>query len=183
MRFTAIILALAACVNAFTIVFENKCSYTVWPAVGKAPEGVPDRSVAWGARVDPGKSASFGVDDYALGIRAWGRTGCDANGANCATGACVGGLVCTDAGLQNNAIVSEYGYGDYGQWGGKRCSWNLSHVNLAINLNTKLSSSDGQSVLCRAGNCPVDQAFDVTDRYSAVRNSALGQTYTHTFCA
>ncbi|KIY66150.1 Osmotin, thaumatin-like protein [Cylindrobasidium torrendii FP15055 ss-10] len=176
-------LAFAASANAFTINFVNRCSYTVWPAVGKAPNGQPDTSVAFGARLNAGASVSYGVDDRALGIRAWGRTGCDGNGANCATGACVGGLVCTDAGLNSNAIVSEYGYGDFGQWGGERTSWDLSRVGLSININTGLSSSDGQSVLCRQDNCPDDQAYSWDTDYAADRNSPLGQTYTHTFCA
>ena len=52
----------------------------------------------------------------------------------------------------------------------------------AINIDTQLSSSDGQSVLCRASNCPADQAYDSPTDYAADRNSPLGQTFTHTFC-
>ena len=63
------------------------------------------------------------------GIRAWGRTGCDASGANCQTGACNGGLVCTDAGITSGVILSEYGFGDFGQYGGQRTAWDLSHVD------------------------------------------------------
>lgn len=69
---------LATSITAYTIKFQNSCSYTVWAAVGKAPNGQPDRSVSFGRRLDPRASASFGVDDNQLGIRAWGRTGCDA---------------------------------------------------------------------------------------------------------
>ena len=52
----------------------------------------------------------------------------------------------------------------------------------AINIDTQLSSSDGQSVLCRASNCPADQAYNSPTDFAADRNSALGQTFTHTFC-
>ena len=63
------------------------------------------------------------------GIRAWGRTGCDGSGANCQTGACNGGLVCNDGGITSGVILSEYGYADFGQFGGQRTSWDLSHVS------------------------------------------------------
>ena len=79
----------AASSSAFTIKFVNKCKFStsipfhmqlyirshhhlsslrtaVWPAVGKAPNGQPDRSVSFGKRLDPGQSVSFGVDDHAL---------------------------------------------------------------------------------------------------------------------
>jgi hypothetical protein len=93
------------------------------------------------------------------------------------------GLVCTDAGLQGNAILSEYGFADFGaQYGGLRTSWDLSHVGVSVNLPTQLSSSDGQSVTCTDDGCAADQAYDTTDDYAADRNSPLGQTYTHTFC-
>ncbi|KAF7979161.1 hypothetical protein HWV62_43419 [Athelia sp. TMB] len=182
--FLAVAAALAGSASAITIQFQNNCGYTVWPAVGKAPNGVPDTSVAFGQELGAGASTSFGVDDSEIGIRAWGRTGCDGNGANCATGNCNGGLVCTDAGITSGVIVSEYGYADFGAaYGGERTSWDLSHVNLNINLDTGLSSSDGQSVLCTGGSCPDDQAYSYSTDYAADRNSPLGQTYVHTFCA
>ncbi|PBK63092.1 Osmotin thaumatin-like protein [Armillaria solidipes] len=176
------LVALASSASAFTITFKNNCGYTVWPAVGKAPNGVPDTSVSFGTTLGPGASASFGVDDHALGIRAWGRTGCNSNGANCATGGCNGGLVCTDAGITSGVILSEYGYANFGQYGGDRTSWDLSRVSSSININTRLSSSDGTSVTCTQSSCPDDQAYSYATDYAADRNSALGQTYTHTFC-
>ncbi|KAF7969200.1 hypothetical protein HWV62_43421 [Athelia sp. TMB] len=182
--FLATAAALASSASAFTIKFYNNCPYTVWPAVGKAPYGSPDPSVAFGQQLGAYQSTSFGVADTEIGIRAWGRTGCDGNGANCATGNCNGGLVCTDAGITSGVIVSEYGYANFGAaYGGERTSWDLSHVGLNINLNTELSSSDGQSVLCTSGSCPDDQAYSYSTDYAADRNSPLGQTFTHTFCA
>ncbi|PIL25263.1 hypothetical protein GSI_13152 [Ganoderma sinense ZZ0214-1] len=177
-----VIVGYTACASAFTINFVNKCKFTVWPAAGKASNGQPDPSVKFGQKLDPGQSASFKVDDHALGIRAWGRTGCDANGANCKTGACNGGLVCTDAGITSHALLSEYGFGDFGKFGGQRTAWDLSYVGGTINIDTQLSSSDGQSVTCRTSNCPANQAYNTANDYAADRNSALGGTYTHTFC-
>jgi hypothetical protein len=66
--------------SAITIRFQNNCGYSelsiwkkwpplpnpllaVWPAVGKAPNGQPDPSVAFGTTLGPGSSASFGVDN------------------------------------------------------------------------------------------------------------------------
>jgi len=63
---TASLLALTSSASAFTIKFVNNCPYTVWPAVGKAPNGFPDNSVSFGTTLGPGGSDSFGVDDYAL---------------------------------------------------------------------------------------------------------------------
>jgi hypothetical protein len=84
------------------------------------------------------------------------------------------GLVCTDAGITSGVILSEYGYANFGQYGGDRTSWDLSHVNSAINLNTRLSVSDGQSVQCTTSNCPTDQAYNVASDSAADRNSGLG---------
>ncbi|EIM80416.1 Osmotin thaumatin-like protein [Stereum hirsutum FP-91666 SS1] len=178
------LLAAAASVSAFTIEFVNNCDYTVWPAVGKAPNGVPDTSVAYGVELEAGDSQSFSVDDTETGIRAWGRTGCDSNGDNCQTGACVGGLVCTDAGITAGVILSEFGYADFGtEWGGERTSWDLSMVDSDLNIDTSLTVSDGQSVSCTSCDCSSDDAYTSSTDYSADRNSDLGLTYTHTFCA
>lgn len=64
-------------VLAYSIHFQNSCSYTIWPAVGKAPNGQPDGSVRFGQRLNPGESTDFKVANNQLGIRAWGRTGCN----------------------------------------------------------------------------------------------------------
>jgi hypothetical protein len=92
------------------------------------------------------------------------------------------GLVCTDGGITAGVILSEYGYGDFGSFGGLRTSWDLSIVSSSININTKLSSSDGQSVQCTTSSCPSNQAYTSSQDSAADRNSPLGQTYTHTFC-
>ncbi|KAI1787935.1 Osmotin thaumatin-like protein [Ganoderma leucocontextum] len=172
----------AASASAFTIKFHNKCKFTVWPAVGKASNGHPDRSVSFGHKLKRGQTVSFKVGDHELGIRAWGRTGCNSKGANCKTGACKGGLVCTDAGITSRVLLSEYGFGDFGSYGGKRTAWDLSRVDASINIDTALSSSDGQAVTCRKKNCPTKQAYKHPTDYAADRNSALGKTFTHTFC-
>ncbi|KAE8223379.1 hypothetical protein CF326_g8204 [Tilletia indica] len=179
---TALALSLASSAVAFNIHFQNNCGYTVWPAVGKAPNGQPDGSVNFGARLDPGGSADFGVDDHQIGIRAWGRTGCDGNGANCQTGACNGGLYCSDAGITSGVILSEYGYGNFGNFGGERIAWDLSRVDGNVNIPTTLSATDGQRVYCGDNNCPADQAYSYATDYAADRNSGLGTSFTHQFC-
>jgi hypothetical protein len=93
------------------------------------------------------------------------------------------GLVCTDGGITAGVVLSEFGYADFGAaYGGVRTSWDLSIVSASININTKLASSDGQSVQCTTSSCPASQAYTYTDDYAADRNSPLSQTYTHTFC-
>ncbi|TFK97241.1 Osmotin thaumatin-like protein [Pterulicium gracile] len=185
----AVVTLSALSASAYTIKFVNNCSYTVWPAVGKAPNGKPDTSVRFGAKLAPKASTSFNVGDKQLGIRAWGRTGCDSNGANCKTGRCNGGLVCNDAGITSNCILSEYGFGDNGpQWGGQRTFWNLSRAGLSgkpslpLNIPTRLKGPDGQTVACTSGSCPASQCYLKDSDHGAVRNSPLGGTFTHTFC-
>ncbi|KAF8305104.1 Osmotin thaumatin-like protein [Clavulina sp. PMI_390] len=180
----AAVAALATSTSAFTITFQNSCSYTIWPAIGKAPNGVPDTSVAYGTTLSAGASVSYSIADTETGIRAWGRTGCDSTGSNCATGGCDGGLVCTDAGITSGVILSEYGYADFGaDYGGERISWDLSRVDATINIDTLVTASDGAAqALCTAASCPDDQAYSYSTDYAADRNSALGTTFTHTFC-
>lgn len=42
------------------------CHVAVWPAVGKAPNGKPDTSVRFGAKLAPKASTSFNVGDKQL---------------------------------------------------------------------------------------------------------------------
>lgn len=57
---------------------QNKCTYTVWPAVlGKE---IPEKFV-----LAPGATHNFTVHDHWSG-RLWGRTGCDAEVKKCVTG-------------------------------------------------------------------------------------------------
>ena len=64
----------------------------------------------------------------------------------------------------------------------RRTSWDLSIVSASLNIPTRLSASDGQSVQCTGTPCDASQVYTYTDDYAADRNSALGQTYTTTFC-
>jgi hypothetical protein len=178
-------LASVSSVSAFTLNFVNNCGETVWAAVGQASNGFPDpNGVKFGQELGAhGGRATFQIDDNALGVCAWGRTGCDGAGANCATGKCNGGLICTDAGITSGVLLSEFGHADFGAaFGGVRTSWDLSRVDLAINLDTRLTSSDGQTVTCTNAFCPPEQAFNTPTDFAADRNSPPGQTFTHTFC-
>lgn len=60
----AFAIASASSASAYYINFHNNCPYTVWPAVGKAPNGQPQGSPAWGARLERGQSAGIGIDDH-----------------------------------------------------------------------------------------------------------------------
>lgn len=170
--------SMSGAVMSYTLRFRNNCPYTVWPAVGKAPNGQPDPSVAYGARLDPGGSSQFGVNDQEIGIRSWGRTGCDGNGANCATGACNGGLTCTDGGITSRVLLGEYGYQQFGNV----ISWDLSRVDASINIDTSINNG-GNVKTCRQSNCPSDQAFAQPNDFQAITTSPVGSTFDITFCA
>ena len=63
-----------------------------------------------------------------------GRRDCNFNSGtpgpnSCIDGGCNGGLVCNDAGITSGVLLSEYGFGDFGQWGGQRTAWDLSRVD------------------------------------------------------
>lgn len=135
----------------------------------------------------------------------------NSSGSNCQTGACNGGLVCNDAGITSHALLSEYGLGTDGRiywnrqsesisisilsldsWPGfLKCSSSwfdftfykiVSYVGGVINIPTRLIGPDNQQVYCASGNCPTDQAFEKSDDFGAIRNSAQGGSYTHHFC-
>ncbi|CEH14038.1 THAUMATIN FAMILY PROTEIN-RELATED [Ceraceosorus bombacis] len=111
---------------------------------------------SYGYHLTPGTSNSWNIDDHQTGIRAWGRTGCDANGANCQTGACNGDTLCNDAGITSGVILSEYGYGS-----GDLIYWNLS----------------------RAGETDADPPLNnPDDNQGKIHTAPLGTTYDVTFC-
>ncbi|KAF9030142.1 Osmotin thaumatin-like protein [Hymenopellis radicata] len=191
---TFLLAALIASTSAFTIAFQNNCDYSkliTWAAIGQASNGVPDPSVSYGVELESGATLQAPT-----GNRAWGRTGYDSNGTNCATGGyyvhslfvliCGSnndpGLVCTDAGINSGVVLSEYGYDDFGQWGGEPTSWDISRVDSSINIDTRLSCGDGQSVICTGASCPDDQAYSYGTDYAADRNSALWAAFTHPVC-
>ncbi|PLW15273.1 hypothetical protein PCANC_04281 [Puccinia coronata f. sp. avenae] len=168
---------MAAGTYGFTLHFKNKCTFPVWPAVGKASNGRPDPSVSYGTKLNPGGESNFGVSDHEIGIRSWGRTGCDANGANCATGTCRGGLRCNDGGITSRVLLGEYGYQSYGNV----ISWDLSRVDGSINIDTSINNN-GNVKTCRKNYCPSNQAFEKTDDFQAITTSPVGSTFTITFC-
>ncbi|KAA1107349.1 hypothetical protein PGT21_010923 [Puccinia graminis f. sp. tritici] len=157
---------LAVVVNGYTLHFKNNCKFPVWPAVGKAPNGQPDPSVSYGTKLNPGGESQFGVNDREIGIRSWGRTGCDPKGANCATGACRGGLRCNDGGITSRVLLGEYGYQSFGNV----ISWDLSRVDGSINIDTSINNG-GNAKTCRKNNCPSNQAFAKPNDFQAITTS------------
>jgi hypothetical protein len=92
------------------------------------------------------------------------------------------GLVCTDGGITSGVLLAEYGFGNFGQFGGLQTAWDLSLVDAQLNLDTRLTSSDGKTVACTKASCPPAQVFNNPTDFQANRNSPLGIKYTHTFC-
>ncbi|KAH9440197.1 hypothetical protein MJO29_016009 [Puccinia striiformis f. sp. tritici] len=165
-------------VEGYTLHFKNNCNFPVWPAVGKAPNGHPDPSISYGKKLNPTGEGHFEVNDREIGIRSWARTGCDANGANCATGACRGGLRCNDGGITSRVLLGEYGYQSYGNV----ISWDLSRVDGSVNIDTSITN-DGNVKTCRKNNCPTQQAFAQPNDFQALTTSPVGSTFRITFCA
>ncbi|KAI9620931.1 hypothetical protein KEM48_007957 [Puccinia striiformis f. sp. tritici PST-130] len=110
-------------------------------------------------------------------IRSWGRTGCDGGGGNCATGACNGGLRCTDGGITSRVLLGEYGYQQFGNV----ISWDLSRVDGRINIDTSINNG-GNVKTCRQSNCPTNQAFASPNDFQAITTSPVGSTFDITFC-
>ena len=101
MRRSGVILASAALVSAGSRHFkvENKCSYTIWPAV-YTPGGSSYPGIEGGWVAEPGSVREFDVADNWTAGRIWARTYCNFDGAgqgSCLTGNCLGGLVCDQA--------------------------------------------------------------------------------------
>lgn len=79
--------------------------------------------------------------------------------------------------------MAEFGYANFGaQYGGERISWDLSHVDLAVNVPVSVTDNAGKTVTCKSASCAADQAYNTPTDYAADRNSALGTTFTITYC-
>ncbi|KAL5533498.1 hypothetical protein ACEPAF_5274 [Sanghuangporus sanghuang] len=104
----AVILLLAGATyaqNYRTFYLQNKCNYTIWPAiftseVSKVKPNAPTGDCRWEATA--GSLWKFQVPNNWTSGRIWGRRDCDFNSNSsgdgtdsCSTGSCIGGLECT----------------------------------------------------------------------------------------
>ncbi|KAH7098405.1 Osmotin, thaumatin-like protein [Auriculariales sp. MPI-PUGE-AT-0066] len=101
LRRSTFLLATAAAVSAGSRHFkiENKCSYTIWPAI-YTPAGSSYPGIEGGWVAEPGSVREFDAQDNWTAGRIWARTGCNFDGGgqgSCLTGNCLGGLVCDQA--------------------------------------------------------------------------------------
>ncbi|KAH9469375.1 hypothetical protein Pst134EA_009896 [Puccinia striiformis f. sp. tritici] len=94
-----------------------------------------------------------------------------------ATGACNGGLRCTDGGITSRVLLGEYGYQQFGNV----ISWDLSRVDGRINIDTSINNG-GNVKTCRQSNCPTNQAFASPNDFQAITTSPVGSTFDITFC-
>jgi hypothetical protein len=85
--------------------FTNRCGETVWVGALSNP-GYP-LPEGGGFRLDPGQSRGIDLPGN-WGGRFWGRTGCNAQGAACATGDCARGTQCGGAGGIPPASLAEF---------------------------------------------------------------------------
>ncbi|GAA5851491.1 hypothetical protein JCM5353_001600, partial [Sporobolomyces roseus] len=90
-----------------TVVIENRCDYTVWPAVS----GFPDLEEAYsgepGWESKAGSKASITVPSKWMG-RIWGRRGCMTRADGyliCVAGGCEGGLDCGESVISESTAL------------------------------------------------------------------------------
>ncbi|BGP06868.1 hypothetical protein JCM10049v2_002696 [Rhodotorula toruloides] len=129
------------------ITVTNTCTYTIWAGLLTSVGPKPSQPTGW--EMPAGSTISFTVQET-WGGRVWPRTGCDFSDsskpdyAQCASGGCKGGLLCTESGVPP-------------------CT--LAEFNLQENVdNYDLSLVDGYNVPiaitnsadCSLANCPYD---------------------------
>ena len=84
--------------------------------------------------------------------------------------------------LWHSVQYAEFGYGDFGQYGGERIAWDLSHVDASVNVGQSVTDNKGQTVTCNSASCPADQSYNQPHDSAADRNSPLGTSFTITYC-
>ncbi|KAJ4875040.1 Pathogenesis-related thaumatin superfamily protein [Raphanus sativus] len=102
-----LLLLLSHASEASTVIFYNKCTYTVWPGI-QASSGQP-LLVGGGFKLSPKRAYTLQLPSLWSG-RFWGRHGCsfDRSGrGRCATGDCGGSLLCNGAGGVPPATLAE----------------------------------------------------------------------------
>jgi Thaumatin family len=131
LRFTLAVLLVViiniATPSAVTIVYSNRCSIEIWPAavndnLTPAPAGLQ------GYPLNPQESRAIDIPDNWSG-RVWARTGCvmnTANGLDCLTGSCEGGLFCRGSGSPP-ATLAEFTL--WPQSSGEVSFWDVSLVD------------------------------------------------------
>jgi len=181
---TAVLAASGA--SAYTINVVNNCPYAIWPAASQhnfaGASDFPTLAAQYTGAGPLQRGQSFAIQAPAhwLGGRVWIRTGCNSDGSSCAIGNCAGGRLCTDYNWTDKLTVAEFGFGDYGAFGGLRTSYDISRVQ-GFNVGMKLDGTGG-SLNCPNSGCPRDQAYLETNDNQAVRNSGINDNFTLTIC-
>lgn len=93
--------------SASTVIFYNKCTYTVWPGI--QPSSGQMLLAGGGFKLSPKRAYTLNLPPLWSG-RFWGRHGCsfDRSGrGRCVTGDCGGSLLCNGAGGVPPATLAE----------------------------------------------------------------------------
>ncbi|CAJ2678207.1 unnamed protein product [Trifolium pratense] len=180
-------------VSAAKVIFYNKCTHQVWPAI-QPGAGKPILAKG-GFTLHPNKAYSLQVPPLWSG-RFWGRHGCtfDTSGhGHCATGDCGGSLFCNGIGGTPPATLAEFTFGKDLDFydvslvdgynlpisitpfkGSGKCSYAgcVSDLNLMCPVGLQVRSSDNKRVVACKSAC---SAFN-SPRYCCTGNFGNPQT-------
>jgi len=131
------------CVLSRTFTIVNQCSTTIWPAYYTDPNS-PQINYQTGWEAKSCSSVSFDVPTQWSG-RMWARTECSSNGT-CATGSCVGGIVCS-ASTGNPPVT-------LGEWTLAATGFDNYDISLVDGFSLPLAITT--TVSCPAPSCPTD---------------------------
>nr|AGX15390.1 osmotin like-protein 1 [Ocimum basilicum] len=158
LKFISTLLPFLLLLHAATAIrfdIQNKCSYTIWPAV--LPHG-------GGRRLDSGQTWTLSFQNGPKLAKVWARTNCtfDSSGkGKCLTGDCGGQLNCTTFGSPPHT-KAEYGLNDFGRKDYYDVSV-LDGYNLPMEM-TPTANGCTRSVKCAAedivANCPSQLKVD-----------------------
>jgi hypothetical protein len=116
MQTVSVVLVIAiACAGSvagnYNMAVTNRCSQPIHVGI---LAGIGSTPAGGGFRLNQGQSQTVTLAERNWNGRFWARTGCDNNGANCATGDCGGGVGCGGRGGRPPASLAEMNFAGSG---------------------------------------------------------------------
>ncbi|ORY87915.1 thaumatin [Protomyces lactucae-debilis] len=165
--------------NSYTIKVINHCAFDVWPALGNDVNSPVDIAYAdSGFQLWPGADKTITIPNLVNAARLFGRTGCDANGRNCAVGDCG-----SDKCLKNTGVpgvtLAEF------SWSAMRLIfYNISLIS-GYNLPMQIKTVGGdacKTYTCTSKDCSDDMAYQPWSSKNPCIGCDLAQNYEVIFC-
>jgi hypothetical protein len=165
--------------NSYTINIINNCAQDVWPAVGNDVNSPAMIAYAdSGFKLTPGASRTVTVPNLVNAARVFGRTGCDANGMNCAVGDCGSDKCLTKTGVPG-VTLAEF------SWSAMRLIfYNISLIsgfNLPMQIKT-VAGNTCKTYTCTSKDCSDDMAYQPWSSKNPCIGCELEQNYEVIFC-